>query len=349
MIRFDKSHAILVCVASVILSALFMFGFSFSDHFIFSACFVGVMLVGMPHGGLDHLVGKNLFSELRVGQPLLSFLFCYLVISSMIVASWFVWPIATIIIFFGLSAWHFGLEEEIRDRRGVVATICQIARGGMVIWLPCLFHPERVIDLLTTTVPSSFAADVHWVVDAIAAAWPIWLTLVLIDCCLFPFGKIFQIFDANWRVEARFHAVRLGVLGGLFILADPLVSFIVYFCGWHSVRGLYQLKSTFGGSWWSLIYQLLPVTVAANLFMLLGWGLASRDLGVWEATVRATFIGLSAVAIPHLMLHVLVKLVPVEARIDRGENCILTNLDGVVSISNTNTTIVWWGEGCRLG
>ncbi len=27
----------------------------------------------------------------------------------------------------------------------------------------------------------------------------------------------------------------------LFAVADPLIGFVIYFCGWHSMRGLFRL------------------------------------------------------------------------------------------------------------
>jgi Brp/Blh family beta-carotene 15,15'-monooxygenase len=89
----------------------------------------------------------------------------------------------------------------------------------------------------------------------------------------------------------------------LFAVASPLVSFPVYFCGWHSVRGLERLRRELGENWSELARSLAPMTVGAiALIGLAAWlvlGGAS-----WNGTlIRATFVGLSAVAVPHLLLH----------------------------------------------
>jgi len=89
----------------------------------------------------------------------------------------------------------------------------------------------------------------------------------------------------------------------LFAVASPLVSFPVYFCGWHSSRGLERLRKELGESWPELARSLAPLTVGAIVLVgLAAWlVLGGAD---WNGTlIRATFVGLSAVAVPHLLLH----------------------------------------------
>jgi Brp/Blh family beta-carotene 15,15'-monooxygenase len=89
----------------------------------------------------------------------------------------------------------------------------------------------------------------------------------------------------------------------LFAIASPLVSFLVYFCGWHSARGLQRLRRELGESWPELARSLAPLTVGAIALVGLAAWLVLGGAG-WNGTlIRATFVGLSAVAVPHLLLH----------------------------------------------
>jgi Brp/Blh family beta-carotene 15,15'-monooxygenase len=89
----------------------------------------------------------------------------------------------------------------------------------------------------------------------------------------------------------------------LFAVASPLVSFPVYFCGWHSLRGLNRLRRELGESWPELARSLAPLTVGAIALVGLAAWLVLGGAG-WNGTlIRATFVGLSAVAVPHLLLH----------------------------------------------
>jgi Brp/Blh family beta-carotene 15,15'-monooxygenase len=89
----------------------------------------------------------------------------------------------------------------------------------------------------------------------------------------------------------------------LFAVASPLVSFPVYFCAWHSARGLRRLRVELGESWPELVRSLAPLTVGAIALVGLAAWLVLGGAGWDETLIRATFVGLSAVAMPHLLLH----------------------------------------------
>jgi Brp/Blh family beta-carotene 15,15'-monooxygenase len=89
----------------------------------------------------------------------------------------------------------------------------------------------------------------------------------------------------------------------LFAVASPLVSFPVYFCGWHSARGLERLRLELGESWPELAKSLAPLTVCAIALIGLAAWFVLGGSGWNDTLIRATFIGLSAVAVPHLLLH----------------------------------------------
>ena len=100
----------------------------------------------------------------------------------------------------------------------------------------------------------------------------------------------------------------------LFAVASPLVSFPVYFCGWHSARGLERLRRELGESWPELARSLAPATMGAIALVGLAAWFVLGGAG-WNGTlIRATFVGLSAVAVPHLILHGVAPLCEASAR-----------------------------------
>jgi magnesium-transporting ATPase (P-type) len=103
-------------------------------------------------------------------------------------------------------------------------------------------------------------------------------------------------------------------LVALFAVATPLVSFPVYFCAWHSARGLKRLRRELGESWPELATSLAPLTVTAIALVGLAAWLVLSGSGWNETLIRATFIGLSAVAVPHLLLHGFAPLLDASAR-----------------------------------
>jgi len=100
----------------------------------------------------------------------------------------------------------------------------------------------------------------------------------------------------------------------LFAVTSPLVSFPVYFCGWHSARGLERLRRELGESWPELVKSLAPLTIGAIALVGLAAWLVLGGAGLNGTLIRATFVGLSAVAVPHLLLHGVAPLCEVFAR-----------------------------------
>lgn len=279
-------------------------------------CFAAVLLIGLPHGGLDHKVGRELMARLGWPRSYLLFGLCYLAVGGLVIASWFCTPALTVFLFFALSAWHFGLEEASNKHGRWAAALSMLARGGMVIWLPCWWHREAVSDLLSTTIPGDASVKLDWVLGLWAGLWPVWIVLVLFDCLAWDSGappeagaQAGQMRQPGLRVYWR-SLLRHMALAALMLSVHPLIAFTVYFCGWHSIRGLIDLGEESALSARELAVELLPVSLLAIGLFVAGWFWGSRFLGWTEASVQTMFLGLSAVAIPHLMLHVLMRLVP---------------------------------------
>ncbi len=113
----------------------------------------GVLLIGLPHGGLDQKIGLRLLGKFSRPVAVAIFLTAYLCIAAIVVTGWVVAPRLTVLAFFSLSAWHFGLEEDGRTQFTLTQRLGVIARGGMVIWIPACFQGPAVTNLLTLILP----------------------------------------------------------------------------------------------------------------------------------------------------------------------------------------------------
>ena len=168
--------------------------------------------------------------------------------------------------------------------------VAMIARGSLLMVVPALSQPERLSQLLLQIVPSHFEGS------ATTAVWVCQLAaMVLIPIALISIALEFR------RSQVR-AALSLSFLL-LFAVADPLIGFVIYFCGWHSMRGLFRLYPQVDNNIVRLLRYLLPVTATT---IGLGWAgylffLQAAELP--EAALQAVFIGLSAIAVPHLLLH----------------------------------------------
>jgi Brp/Blh family beta-carotene 15,15'-monooxygenase len=290
-----------------------------------------VAMVGLPHGAADHRFARQRLEPLLGIAWLPLFLSGYLAVAVVVVCGWFVAPAVTILAFFLASAWHFGQEEPRlavgpRDLRPVF----RFARGGLVIWTPLVFHAGEVATILGLTAPGSLASPGSLAVSG----WPAvpgssgtaieQVTSLLTGCAWI----MLAIAAAAWGLQSLTAVRRCGRIRRvlltdnalvaslvlLFAVASPLVSFPVYFCAWHSARGLKRLRVELGETWSQLAKSLAPLTAAAIALVGLASWLVLGGAG-WNATlIRATFVGLSAVAMPHLFLHGVAPLFEASAR-----------------------------------
>jgi Brp/Blh family beta-carotene 15,15'-monooxygenase len=262
---------------------------------------VTVCVVGLPHGADDYRTGQVILKRYLDSREnncvanltrALAFITAYMAVAALVVMGWYLLPVVTVLIFFAMSAWHFGSEDKCDVLKGT--GLCKpflFALGGMVIWVPTLFQADAVGNLLDLIIPGS--------------GWEAWLVLEILQpvaiCCLAIVVLCLALM--NWREKSAWiWLVRIGSLFILFSFADPFIGFAVYFCGWHSAGELIRFVNRNGSH---AIVRLIPFTLAAIVCCFAGWSAWYFLEGLtWtESLVRTIFIGLSAVAVPHLMLH----------------------------------------------
>ena len=261
-----------------------------------------VAVIGLPHGAADHRFARPRLEPVLGMAWLPVFLVGYVAIAVLVVCGWFVAPAATVVVFFLASAWHFGQEEPRFPvgPRGLRA-VFRFARGGLVIWTPLVFHAEDVASVLGLVAPGGSGPAIQHATSLLTACS--WIMLSLAAAAWTLQGLAATARTGQRRRVLLADTALVASLVVLFAVASPLVSFPVYFCGWHSARGLERLRRQLGETWSELARSLAPLTVGAIALVGLAAWLVLGGAG-WNGTlIRATFVGLSAVAVPHLLLH----------------------------------------------
>jgi len=262
------------------------------------ALVIAVCLVGVPHGGLDSLTGKQWLAPFVGSHWIWLFFSGYLAVGAIVVLGWLAAPLCTAILFFLVSAWHFGWEDdESRSKTHIWNHLTAVACGGLVIWIPALCRPLEMQGILEWIVPSSMptnGAEIVWVTRFISF---ILVPIAVVDAGL----SVAKMFVRKLPLESRF--VRNVFLVVLFASTPILFSFGLYFCGWHSIRGLAHIQKEHRMSKKELLIAVLPLSLSAiALAGAATWFWSSgRELSAELA--RSLFIGLSAIAVPHLVLH----------------------------------------------
>jgi len=245
-----------------------------------------VAIVGMPHGGLDHLFGRELFRPLLGRYWVVGFGLAYLGTAGLVMLGWFVAPVLTVVMFFLISAVHFGDDTLVRQPLRTV-------EGGMVIWIPLLFRQSEMSELLAWVVPGGNPERTR---VAVYAVQPLLWAVALFFLASLPSSNTVAT------------AARKVAFATLFAIAPTLVSFVVYFCGWHSTRELMELarRAAPQNPWRGLRRVMMAAAPMAGLAVaataLTAWWFAG-DRELQPVLVQAVFLGLSAVAVPHILLH----------------------------------------------
>ena len=251
-----------------------------------------VLLIGVPHGGLDGAVAR------RVGwsdgvYAWLGFHLGYIILAALVVLLWWHWPTPSLAVFLCISGFHFGRSDIINPASVADQKVSQywlplIAHGGLVsIAIPSL-KPGLVAPLFGILIGDEAGAALT---NTITMLWTAWLLAVFAYCA-------YAWFVPTWRKPL----FSLLILLTLVFVLPPLVSFALYFCLWHSRRHTVRI-------WQSLQDETerRRSFVEATVYTLMAWISAGVFFVYFgdsfsETLMQLTFIGLAALTIPHMLL-----------------------------------------------
>ena len=280
------SHSVVYSIAAAAFAAVVLgfastAGVTTASSVAIGVAAISVAVIGVPHGGLDHWVGRRLLAERFGSRWPIVFFTAYLFAGMMVAGVWYVAPEQLLILFFLVSAWHFGREDGMNHLEAIAA-------GGLIIWMPALSRPAEMESILQSLI----------IDDSVAAAARVvtitrWIAVVLIPV-------------AVWSLLlGEFRKHTLATISTMIVAAvvPILWSFTLFFCGWHSIRGLARMRNEENLSWRLFIVAVAPLSIGA-VAIVVGVG-ASLGESLAEPTeqMRMLFIGLASIAVPHLFLH----------------------------------------------
>ena len=241
-----------------------------------------ILLAGMPHGAGDILIARRIF---RYNHLLLTFfLVTYLTIAAFITATWFFMPSFSLTVFLLISIIHFGLMDTEKTKDLPFRYLRTLIYGSTPIIIPATFHTADVNNLFSLLI---FENDTL-LANYIASLFPIWFL-----SCL--------IFFVSGRKTLKYQFLEILVLAIVLAYLPPLWGFVIYFCLVHSSRHTLHLLNSLGPLNYN-DYMLLLVTVLASILAIFIGAFHftnnSFDIGI----IRATFIGLAALTVPHMLL-----------------------------------------------
>lgn len=242
-----------------------------------------VAVAGLPHGAADGwLAVQDGFSRGRLRA--IAFLGCYVALALLVIFAWQSYPIICLAGFLAVSAWHFG-----DDSRVGLHPIARLATGTIILSAPATFATAEVAEAyraLSGEGTEALVAGQQWLFWAACAILPV----VLATC--------------RPKIGNAHHLLDMIVLTLLATLLSPLSYFCIYFCGVHSPRHLTHIlkmvPERHSRLFWVALVSMTLLSIAAGVLAFV-W-LSSSGQRPDVAGLKAVFIGLAALTLPHIIL-----------------------------------------------
>ena len=239
----------------------------------------GFLLVGIPHGAIDHLL-KNGSLQWKI-EP--GFIVRYLGTAASYLFFWLISPQLALILFLLYSAWHFGQTDLQEWKPTSLKAEKSFLWGATLLTIILLGHlPETNLILQNM---NTYPIPLTEVIGSTTA-----LVLALLSAC--------------WGIFERRPAIILSAsVLGLSIQLPLLTAFGLYFIGQHSLNGWAHLKKGLNTNSKSLFLHALPFTGGALLlFGALLIGIERGWLNAFNHHITtAFFIFISCISFPHVL------------------------------------------------
>ena len=211
---------------------------------------VSVILFGLPHGAVDHLIPFRLCGFKFTPQRLSIVIGIYLLLFGLYLALWYVVPSIGFLLFIFMTWLHWGQGDlyallrfakatHLRSRRLRAATL--LVRGSLPMLIPLLAFPQtyRMVagDIIGSFQPGA-EAQLDWAFSSgFRVAVGGGLMLLIVTTLIQGWRASKVVGRRSWLLDAG----ETGLLLLYFAVVPSLLAGGLYFCLWHATRHLARL------------------------------------------------------------------------------------------------------------
>lgn len=265
--------------------------------------FAGSILVfGLPHGAMDHLVPARLRPGTGVLRSIAVVVAVYVVVGSLTAGLWLAAPLVGFAVFIAVTWFHWGqgdlfvdrlLGDGVTGRVGAALTVA--TRGALPMLVPFVAQPSAALHIVVGTAASLGSAPAATGADVVplplrALAGVLVLALVVVH--------LLMVVRSGTPVWRQFTEDVVLVL--FFAVVPPVLAVGLYFTLWHAVRHIVRLELTdptaavqlqrgrLLAPFLRFMRQAWPITVIAVVMLVaLAAVLRRADLGVYLVLIAA--------------------------------------------------------------
>ena len=247
-----------------------------------------IFFIGLPHGSFDGAVASLVGFNNRV--QFLKFIFYYLILFLLVILFWLYFPIFGLSIFIIMTIIHFGLCDWTNFKINQYKYSVSFTYGMTIIFGIIFFNENQSFLIFKyLTNDNIYIFQKYFFI-------PYFLTLLSI---------IYFIYLSLLEQKLRKGVIEILFFLLIFYFFDPLLSFAIYFCFFHTYKHLKHLIKN--------IYLNLNnkkfVIYSTLVFTLISWagGLGIvfylfQNFSLYESFIKVIFIGLAALTLPHMLL-----------------------------------------------
>ncbi|TAE33521.1 MAG: hypothetical protein EAZ91_02615 [Cytophagales bacterium] len=263
-------------------------------------CGLFLVLSGIPHGALDHLLEQERASRLGHSFSMLSFIANYLATAGLYGLLWLLVPTLSLLLFLLISAWHFGETDLPNAPHTRQWSLVRLLSGGFVLAFILLNHASEATPIIIGLVRQNETAlqTWQWMTNHSGLLLRAWFTQVLILSMLASAHRSLAV--NGWRL------IRLLSILALTFYLPLLPAFMLYFGGWHSLNSFDTIRQylranehSLSTEIWNVWTKSVPLTGLAFAFLLIGGVLYDQLFSLTEL-IPILFIFLSLITLPHV-------------------------------------------------
>nr|MBI1231723.1 beta-carotene 15,15'-monooxygenase [Cytophagales bacterium] len=255
-----------------------------SESFLWAWFILLMVTLGIPHGAIDHLLYQENQGK---KQNLKTFILIYLGIMLVYLLCWYFYPIAALVLFIGMSAYHFGQSHFISVPATSKKQLLYLSMGCFYLSVILFGDFNQTREILLNLVDIQFINP--WTTPIIGSFFLTSSLLVLLQKTPKKYGFIIEMI----------------VLGFCLYYMPLLLGFITYFCFWHALPSMmeeyYKLSFAKENNGLLFVKSLLPF----SLISIIGIAFILVVFNQWLAEKDITllfFIMVSLISAPHIWI-----------------------------------------------
>jgi Brp/Blh family beta-carotene 15,15'-monooxygenase len=287
---------------------------------------VSVLLFGLPHGAVDHLVpGRMLGQGGYALRPLFAVLGVYTLLGGLYLVAWYLVPVASAVFFILVTWFHWGQgdvyamlaferAEHLRTRGE--RALALVVRGGLPMLVPLVGFPEEYRAVAEAWVrlfaPESVSALAPFFTSAARTGVAVgFLGVTLLSLGLGLWRVRTSSGDGLRRGWLR-DAGEVALLWVFFLLVPPILAVGLYFTLWHALRHIARLvvvddpgasalaAGDYLGALARFARDATPATVGALLFFAGLYLAVPTAPGDRAGLLGLYLVGIAVLTLPHV-------------------------------------------------